>query len=202
MLLEKQEDVKALQYILQYVVPHPKPDLAARLISIFGSYREVLAQSHEALEYHGVTPALAHFLSCLDSFLLNAARPLKIGEKVKTFEDIYPFIYRMGLSNTELCLVYFCNDRDVVVDVMLQTARSRNFVNLDRIFDHARYMKKKYAYAIIAHNHPNGMVAPSHADIEVTEDFKKILAMRGADLRDHIISSLGEYYSFWEHGIL
>ena len=202
MLIEKQDEVRALKDILDCVFPRPKPDLAERLIVTFGSFRDVLAQSAEALEYAGATPALAHYLSCLDAFLLSAESPLKKGDKMKSFDDIYPFIRKMGFSTSEYCLVYFFDSRNIVVDVMLESSRHKGFVNLNRVFDHAQFMKRKYSYVIIAHNHPNGIAAPSQEDIDVTRNLKHVLSYRNAELKDHIISSQGEYYSFYEQGIL
>jgi DNA repair protein RadC len=40
---------------------------------------------------------------------------------------------------------------------------------------------------ILLHNHPSGKVKPSRADIDVTRDIKKALAVMGIALHDHLI---------------
>ena len=40
---------------------------------------------------------------------------------------------------------------------------------------------------ILLHNHPSGELKPSRADIDVTRDIEKALAVMGIALHDHLI---------------
>lgn len=56
--------------------------------------------------------------------------------------------------------------------------------------------------AILAHNHPSGVVNPSPNDIEMTQQLKDILASVEIRLLDHFIVGPTSCYSFIEHGLL
>jgi DNA repair protein RadC len=55
---------------------------------------------------------------------------------------------------------------------------------------------------IVAHNHPAGNPAPSRADIDATRRLSKACDTIGIRLRDHLILSGGDWYSFRENGLL
>ncbi|HDX9007360.1 TPA: hypothetical protein RQO57_004439 [Aeromonas dhakensis] len=58
------------------------------------------------------------------------------------------------------------------------------------------------AAVICAHNHPSGYIAPSMADINITEQIKTALDTIGVRLLDHFIVGGGKVYSFAGRGIL
>lgn len=55
---------------------------------------------------------------------------------------------------------------------------------------------------IIAHNHPNGVVYPSQADIETTLRIKKTGKLLNIPLLDHIIFTKELFYSFSENNLI
>ena len=55
---------------------------------------------------------------------------------------------------------------------------------------------------IMAHNHPSGSVAPSSADIQLTENIAEAGGIIGIRLTDHVIIGEEGYYSFVENGML
>lgn len=52
------------------------------------------------------------------------------------------------------------------------------------------------------HHHPHGRCFPSEKDKIVTGELKKLLLLAGVDLKDHIIVSDYEAYSFAEHDLI
>ncbi len=48
-------------------------------------------------------------------------------------------------------------------------------------------LKHQAQAVILRHNHPSGELKPSRADIDVTRDIKKALAVMGVTLHDHLI---------------
>jgi DNA repair protein RadC len=58
------------------------------------------------------------------------------------------------------------------------------------------------ACVIVAHNHPSGKTAPSDADRNITNKVRRALDLMDIDLKDHIIVSATEEYSFAENGLL
>lgn len=55
---------------------------------------------------------------------------------------------------------------------------------------------------ILSHNHPSGVLKPSHADREITISIKKALNLFDIGLLDHIIVSGIDSYSFAQMGEL
>ena len=55
---------------------------------------------------------------------------------------------------------------------------------------------------ILAHNHPEGTLEPSPADVEVTRQIKHAGEIIGIQLLDHIIFNRSGYFSFLEEGKL
>ncbi|MEX2233621.1 MAG: JAB domain-containing protein, partial [Cyclobacteriaceae bacterium] len=55
---------------------------------------------------------------------------------------------------------------------------------------------------ILAHNHPSGNLAPSHADMDLTRKIKEAGKLLEIQVLDHIILTSEKYYSFADEGIL
>ncbi len=55
---------------------------------------------------------------------------------------------------------------------------------------------------ILAHNHPEGGLDPSPADVDVTRQIKQAGEILGIPLLDHIIFNPTGYFSFLEEGRL
>ena len=55
---------------------------------------------------------------------------------------------------------------------------------------------------IVAHNHPSGIVKPSHEDISITRRIKEASEILDIKLQDHIIIGEDDYYSFENEGRL
>lgn len=58
------------------------------------------------------------------------------------------------------------------------------------------------ASVVIAHNHPSGEVNPSKKDIELTQQLAAAGQLVGVPLRDHIIVTKTDYFSFRQHHLL
>jgi DNA repair protein RadC len=78
---------------------------------------------------------------------------------------------------------------------------------LDTVLAHPREVFSdplidRAAYVIIAHNHPSGVVAPSHKDRELTQQLAAAGQLLGVPLRDHIILTKTDAFSFRQHHLL
>lgn len=51
---------------------------------------------------------------------------------------------------------------------------------------------------VVCHNHPSGRARPSHADVLLTVELKKVFEVLGIRFLDHIIIGEDGYYSFFE----
>lgn len=78
---------------------------------------------------------------------------------------------------------------------------------LDMVIAHPREVfadavADRAASIIIAHNHPSGEISPSQKDILLTQQLAAAGQLLGIPLRDHVIVTRTDYYSFRQHHML
>jgi DNA repair protein RadC len=78
---------------------------------------------------------------------------------------------------------------------------------LDSVIAHPREVfadaiADRAASVIIAHNHPSGDTMPSRQDVTLTQQLSAAGQLLGIPLRDHIILTKTEYFSFRQHHLL
>ncbi len=198
--LENLEEHEQLEYILYAVIPRKNTnDLAHDLIDRFGSIAGVLnARPEELLEVEGVGPRCAKFISTLPDILGIVERNMRENprKKLDTFDKIKEFArsYFYGKLNEEVYIISL--DSSYKLLGITQIA--------DGIGDEAHVYSVKAlrqairdnaSTAIVVHNHPCGILSPSHSDFTLTA--KLAIAFRAADMElyDSIIVSGGECFS-------
>ena len=121
---------------------------------------------------------------------------------------------KLVLNNTELVNKYFApliakekqenllvilldnKNRLISYKIMFKGTSTYSLVSPKEIFNYA--IKERAEKLIIMHNHPSGIVDPSSADIELTNQINMSGKIIGIPLVDHIITSGDVYYSFYE----
>jgi len=78
---------------------------------------------------------------------------------------------------------------------------------LDSVLTHPREVfadaiADRAASVIVAHNHPSGDANPSQKDITLTQQLAAAGQLLGISLRDHIILTKTEYFSYRQHHLL
>jgi len=78
---------------------------------------------------------------------------------------------------------------------------------LDTLLAHPREVyadaiADRAASIIIAHNHPSGDTTPSQKDVALTQQLSAAGQLLGITLRDHIVLSKTDYFSFRQHHLL
>jgi DNA repair protein RadC len=63
-------------------------------------------------------------------------------------------------------------------------------------------LKHNAAAVILAHNHPSGVAEPSQADLDITKQLTKVLALVEIKVLDHLIIAGGDTLSFAERGLI
>ncbi len=63
-------------------------------------------------------------------------------------------------------------------------------------------IKDRAASVILAHNHPSGVAEPSKQDIRTTQQLIAAGQLLGISIRDHIILTKNDHYSFRNSGLL
>lgn len=193
-------DHNLLEFLLFYSIPRKDTnELAHRLIDALGSLDKVLCASREQLlEIEGIGESSAMLISLFPE-LFRRFNESALGKKINlsepsdamdylvkkyTFDNKSEIFYMLcldGVGNLiNCCRIGEGSSHDVVINKRsILEAAFRN--NADRV--------------IFAHNHPNGILAPSKNDLYFTSEIGALLNGVGIRVADHIIVSGGEAFS-------
>ena len=189
--LSEMPDRSMLELLLFYSIPRKDTNqIAGKLMEEFGSLANVLNAPYEKLiKAEGMGESSALLLSILPEisrrFESNAAPVNTLLEKdelnayikenlTSLKNEVFMVICLDPIGRATLCeIVAEGNDSSVTVDkrTILETVFS---ADADSV--------------ILAHNHPDGVAAPSPEDIELTKEIGRLLAETGIKLNDHIIA--------------
>lgn len=157
--------------------------------------------NYESLMHiHGVSTATAcKLLAALElakRHLIKDVEPLKtINSIVTRLDDIrnkqQEYVICMSLDGGQRLIA----QRTVTIGTLDTVIAHPREVFADAIADRA-------ASVIIAHNHPGGSITPSQKDITLTQQLVAAGQLLGIHLRDHIIITKKEYFSFRQHHLL
>ncbi|MBQ9087101.1 MAG: hypothetical protein IJY47_07965 [Clostridia bacterium] len=188
--LEKHE---LLELLLFYSIPRRNTnEIAHRLLARFGSLRRILDADISALtEVEGVGLQTALFLRTLAA--VNAAAYSERAEKVRrlsTEADLRHYLVSLLLSSSreEVYLLLFGSSGHLIhTEKLGEGLASFSQLSIRRAVQlscchHA-------TSAVLAHNHPDGMLLPSDHDMKATKRIRQALSEAGVDLINHYIVS-------------
>lgn len=123
-------------------------------------------------------------------------------EPIKSQQDI---LARLDDIRTKQQEYVICMSLDGGQRLIAQ--RTITIGTLDHAIAHPREVfadaiSDRAACIIIAHNHPSGTVRPSQRDVQMTQQLAASGQLLGIDLRDHIIVSKTDHFSFRQHHYL
>ena len=180
----------------------PVEQLADHVLRAVGGLGQLArARPHELLVIAGIGVArAARITAAFDLGRRALARGRERTEVVQSAEDVYRRLRPrlMGLTQ-EVFMVVAMNARGMVIDE-LEVARG----TLDRVEVHPRdvfrpLIRMSAASAVVAHNHPSGLVEPSADDLVLTERLRAIGEMVGIPILDHVIVGDDAFCSIAEH---
>ncbi len=110
--------------------------------------------------------------------------------------------FKIGHEEREIFAVLFLDSQHQLIEF---TEMFQGTLNKCPVF--CRDIAKKAlllnaAAVILTHNHPSGIVSPSQADKDITEQLYKALRLFDIKVLDHIIVNGNAAYSFAEKGLL
>ncbi len=148
----------------------------------------------------GVSTATAGKL--LAAIELARRHLLKGNEPLKTVDDYLARLDGIRSKSQEyfVCLTLdggqrLIEQRTITIGLLDSVPAHPREVFADAIADRA-------ASIVIAHNHPSGAAAPSYRDIKLTQQLTAAGQLLGIELRDHVIISKTDYFSFRLHHFL
>ncbi len=180
----------------------PVLDLAAQLLSHFGSLKKLMhASVEELMEIEGIGPAKA--------IQLKAA--LALTQKV--FQENPPSSPPIDTAAAYELLRYELSPlKQEALYVILKDVRGRlisvervSIGTLSEVLVHPREVffpavRHKASSLILAHNHPSGDPTPSKADLEMTRHLIRSSRVMGIYLDDHLIIGSSSYVSLKSEG--
>jgi DNA repair protein RadC len=149
---------------------------------------------------HGVSLATAGKI--LASLELAKRHLVRDVEPLRTMQDILTRLADIRTKQQEYLL---CISLDGGQRLIAQ--RTITIGTLDAVLAHPREVfadaiVDRAACVLVAHNHPSGDPTPSHKDTALTQQLAASGQLLGIPLRDHIIVTKTEHYSFRQHHLL
>ena len=189
------EDVSMSDYStsLKYV-----PDEEHKIINKYGSLKRVFEMpAEELINNRDLTENAAVLLSLIkqvakDYILDDKETRLKIRSKNDAANIVEPILAHR--SNEMFCIICMDINQNVInIECFEEGEPDYTDIDVDRII--AKVVEHKAAFAIIAHNHPNGTYSPSSNDIATTNVIKRALSLTNVTLMDHLIVCGDRSYS-------
>lgn len=193
-------DHNLLELLLFYSIPRKDTnEIAHRLIAAFGSLSRVFDASYEELmEIDGIGESSALLISMIPSICrryIESSNSPKVN--LSEPEEAMNYIIRKYYGSNKVESFYMlCLD---AVGNLLNCCKLGEGTPGSVIVDKRKVLetalRNKADKVIFAHNHPNGIAAPSKDDINMTSELSSVLFSVGIRLADHIIVAGNEAVS-------
>lgn len=197
--IENMPEHNVLELLLFYSIPRiDTNELAHRLIERFGSLRRVFDASYEQLlEVDGMGESSALLISSIPAL---TRRYIESGVSSKVVlndhKDVEEYIIKKFYGCSEETFYMLCLDSSGnLINCIKIGEGTADTIAIDKRKVLENAIINKADIVIFAHNHPNGIAAPSKEDILLTEDFANILSGIGIRLADHVIVAQNEAMS-------
>ncbi len=199
------EQHEILEMLLYYVYPRKDTNpIAHNLIDHFGSLANVFDAPFNALLDAGLSENTAVFIKLMPELFSRYAYDRFCTVKQKqNFEGIREFLITKFLtkSSEEVYLVLLSAKKIILFSGFIDHGgNSSAEINISKICDYALRYKAKYA--VIAHNHPSGVLVPSQNDIKSTAKLYESLNLLEIELLNHYIVAENSALGMKEIGAL
>lgn len=118
---------------------------------------------------------------------------------LRTAKDVFEYVYDMrALSKEQLRGIYLNTHYRIIHDEIISMGTiDTNLVHPREVFKPA--IEYGAAAIILVHNHPSGIINPSQADREITEQLVTVGQLVGIPLIDHVIVNRDAFFSIEAH---
>jgi len=115
---------------------------------------------------------------------------------LKTDRQVYNSFKKLEMSDQESfwIICYDQQDKTILVDCVFMGGEDICHI-YKRLLFRRIFSVNTYGFRII-HNHPNGTLDPSKADIELTKQLAIVSNLIGLEFIDHMIIGQNDFYSF------
>ncbi|NQU77614.1 DNA repair protein RadC [Candidatus Falkowbacteria bacterium] len=119
-----------------------------------------------------------------------------------TPKDVWNELKDIRDNKKEHFVIFFLDTRNQEIkrEIISVGSLNANLVHPREVFEPA--VRHLAAQIILAHNHPAGSPAPSQEDLEITKQLANAGKILGIGVKDHVIVSKANFFSFKEHKLL
>ena len=189
--IDKMPDHNVLELLLFYSIPRKDTnEIAHRLLATFGSLDRVFNAPYERLlEVEGMGENSALLISlvpglCRRYLESSAEKKINLSDAEKMKEFVAAKFYGCDVERFYLvCL----DAMGTLINCCELGTGTTGTVVIDKRATLETAFRNNADTVIFAHNHPNGIAAPSKEDINMTSDFVSLFKKVGIRLADHII---------------
>lgn len=174
-------------------------DLCNRIIKEYGFEKLFKMDLKDIKKIKGIGDAKASILISVFEvtrrIILNETSDITLREAKDLFEYVYPFYYMLEY---EVLTVIYVDSKLHIIKKEEYTSDGIDYIDMSfkKIIGDAINLK---AFGIfLVHNHPQGSLLPSDADINSTRRLINICDELNIHFFDHLIIARGMYYSFSE----
>ena len=117
-------------------------------------------------------------------------------------QDVWNELKDIRSHKKEHFVIFFLDSRNQEIkrEIISIGSLNANLVHPREVFEPAvRYLA---AQVVIAHNHPSGDSSPSQEDSDITKQLMDAGKLLGIEIKDHVIVSKGNFFSFKEHKLI
>lgn len=198
--LDAFEDHNALELLLFYAVPQRDTnELAHKLISAFGSFSAVFDAPVESLmQVGGIKENAAVLIKLIPALYgkyaqnKQSAGTLFLKSAQAAGEYLVPqFAGQSAERFLAICMNHKCK---VLKTVVISDGTANSTALRSRQLAEA-VIHTGATNVILAHNHPEGVAAPSMQDVDATRYLFSMLGNLGVKLNDHIIVAGDDWFS-------
>lgn len=176
-------------------------ELSKRILSKFSGDGLTKANIKELKNTFGLGSAKAcEIVACFElgrRLLQNKQTALLLSPK-----DVWDQLKDIRDNKKEHFVVFFLDARNQEIkrEIISIGSLNANLVHPREVFEPAiRYLA---AQILVAHNHPSGDPSPSPEDLEITKQLVDAGKLLGIEVKDHVIVSKVNFFSFREHSLL
>ena len=197
--VEGMPDHNLLELILFYSIPRKDTnEIAHRLIDTFGSLNAVFNASYERLmDVEGIGESSALLISMIPGICRryiegNEAKKITLYDT----EDVKKYITSKYYGCKNEVFYMLCLDAvGNLINCCKLGEGTTGSVTLEKRTVLETAFRNNADTVIFAHNHPNGIAAPSREDIRMTDEFNTLFRGVGIKLADHLIVGSDDIFS-------
>jgi DNA repair protein RadC len=197
-------EIDLLELLLFFAIPRcDTKKIAYRALHKYKNIHKLL-ENICPNEVEGIGRSTAAFLNLISKLLIALNRPQSA--KLQSMYDFRRLIHhaRMQLywRKQEHLVIFFLDKKNRIISEETFAKGTNDCILVDSRSLSQRCIELGADMIILVHNHPSGNPSPSQGDIQCTDAIQKAINSIDVYLKDHIIVSENEYFSFREHGLL